>query len=192
MNIGHTNASSLWLCLGFTVTVAVGIPLDAQSQYLINEIRVDEPGDDQNEFIELYGPANTTSPNDLMLVVLGDSGPGGSGVVEALIPVGSAELNSAGFVVFAESSFQGAVSYVERQLNFENLDTLTFFLVLNSTAVVDEDLDTNDDGTLDLQPWDSILDSVSLVAPNSDELPYSGNQVGENVAPGHVSRCFDG
>ena len=81
-------------------------------------------------------------------------------------------------------------------MNFENSDNVTFLLVQGFSGLNGNDLDTNDDGTLDVTPWTAIADSVALIlAPNPPpagvELAYSANTVGPDgtFVPGHAFRC---
>lgn len=60
-------------------TISSGDDEQSYPSVLINEIRVDQPANDNDEYFELYGSSGT-SLNGLAYLVIGD-GPGGSGVV---------------------------------------------------------------------------------------------------------------
>jgi len=88
-------------------------------------------------------------------------------------------------------------------LNFENSDNVTHVLVSGFTGSNGQDLDTNDDGVLDVTPWIAVVDVVGLVEepnpPTNTVYVYGKALGGENVGPemtptgnfvpGHVYRC---
>ncbi|MFM7051113.1 MAG: hypothetical protein ACKOYN_03140 [Planctomycetota bacterium] len=164
---------------------------------IINEIRVDETGTDNNEYFELKGGAGA-SLNDLTYIVLGDgsSGTSPSGFIEVAVPLTGRVIGANGLFVAAETTMTiGVPSYaVANLLNFENTDVVTHLLVRNFTGALNTDLDTNDDGVLDSTPWSEVLDSVAFVNPAAtgvQEKAYSATQVGPDGTffPGHILRC---
>jgi predicted extracellular nuclease len=165
----------------------------------LSEIRIDQPGTDNDEYLELSGEAGT-SLDDLSLLVLGD-GTGGSGVVENVVSLAGQSIGASGFFVVAESTFTlGSADLVleGNGLNFENSDNVTHMLVRGSTATTGQDLDTNDDGSLDVTPWSEVVDRVALILqenpPSTTEFHYGPPTVGPDgsFVPGHVFRCDDG
>lgn len=63
---------------------------------------------------------------------------------------------------------------------FEVNISQTFALVSNFTGFVFEDLDTNDDGILDLAPWDNVVDAIGIRENDgtpADEFAF-GTQLG--------------
>ena len=116
----------------------------------INEIRIDEPSTDNNEYVELVGTANE-SLNNLSYIVIGD-GAGGSGVIESVTSLAGQSIPSDGIFVFSRLSplFEGAVTpdLVDSSLQFENSDNVTHLLVSGFTGAKDDDLDTDDDLSL--------------------------------------------
>jgi hypothetical protein len=71
-------------------------------------------------------------------------------------------------------------------------------LVRNFTGTNGSDLDTNDDGTLDITPWVEVIDSIALiespvVPPIGTEYAYGTNRIGPDgqYVPGHIWRCQD-
>ncbi|MFM1822804.1 MAG: Leukotoxin [Planctomycetota bacterium] len=171
----------------------------ASDTLVINEIRIDQTGTDNDEYFELKGGPGTDL-SDLTYIVIGD-GTGGSGVVEAVVPLTGQVIGGTGYFVVAEPTFTiGIADYTvagTNGLNFENSDNVTHLLVRGFTGANADDLDTNDDGVLDLEPWSEIVDSVALVTPTvppvGGEWTYSANVVGPDGAfvPGHVFRCVD-
>ena len=158
----------------------------------INEIRIDHSGSaDEDEYFEIAG-ADGTSLNGLTYLVIGD-GTGGSGVIEAVVNL-SGSIPTDGFFVVAQSTFTLGTADQTVSLNFENSDNVTHLLVVGFTGADGDDLDTNDDGTLDSTPWSEIVDSVALVETvGSGDQVYSSTQIGPDgsFVPGHVFRCPD-
>lgn len=176
-----------------TIDISVVEPLPDP---VINEIRIDQSGADNDEFFELAG---LERPLDgLYYVVIGD-GTGGSGTVEAVATLAGQTLDASGFWAAAEASFTGDPADIDAtlSLNFENSDNVTHLLVENFTGGVGDDLDTDDDGVLDTEPWDRVVDSIALIESDpavAGEQVYSATQVGPDgtFVPGHVTRCPDG
>lgn len=170
---------------------AVGAP--AATDPAINEIRIDQPGTDVDEYFELAGDPNG-SLDGLTYVVIGD-GTGGSGVIEAVVDLSGQSLDGDGLFVAAESTFNLGSADLTTDLNFENSDNVTHLLVRGFTGADGDDLDTDDDGILDTTPWSAIVDSVALIETvGSGDLVYSSTQVGPDgsFVPGHVFLCADG
>jgi hypothetical protein len=159
----------------------------------IEEIRIDQPGIDDDEYFELRGTPGL-SLDRLAYVVLGD-GPGDCGSVETVIDLSGLRLDGNGYlcVTSPRSSFRGDA---KRVLHFENNDVVTHFLVRDLRAEVGTDLDRDDDGVLDGDGWAETLDSIAFqegVAPDcvANEMGYSESWIppdGHFVA-GHAYRC---
>lgn len=165
----------------------------AQSGVTINEIRIDQPGTDYDEYFELAGPAGA-SLDGLTYLVIGD-GASGSGVIENVTDLTGQTIPSSGFFVVAEGSFTLGAANLTTNLNFENSDNVTHLLVDGFRGANGADLDTNDDGVLDLEPWNSIVDSVALIETvGSGDQVYSANTVGPDgsFVPGHAFLCDAG
>lgn len=182
-------------------TISSGDDEQSYPSVLINEIRVDQPANDNDEYFELYGSSGT-SLNGLAYLVIGD-GPGGSGVIEAVIHLDGKVISGDGFFLVAKNSFtlfsiMPDFIISDGSLNFENEDNVTHLLVGGFTGSNGQDLDSDDDGQLDLSPWAVILDSVSVVKsvtvpPAGTEWAYS-LMVGPDGAtsPSHIYRFPDG
>ncbi|HEX6301506.1 MAG TPA: ExeM/NucH family extracellular endonuclease [Acidimicrobiia bacterium] len=158
----------------------------------INEVRIDQGGADNDEYFELTGDADA-SLEGLTYLVIGD-GEGGSGVIEAVVDLFGQSLDADGFFVAAESTFGLGTADLTTNLNFENSDNVTHLLVEGFTGDNGDDLDTNDDGVLDVTPWSEILDSVALIeTPSSGDQFYGDVTVGPDgsFVPGHVYDCVD-
>ena len=176
-------------------------PLGDAPAASIAEIRLDQPGSDDDEYVEIVAGAGADLTG-VSLIVIGD-GAGGSGVVETVIPFGNVFADGSGLAVAADPTLTLGSPYYDGRFDFENGDNLTFLLVFDYTGEPDIDLDTDDDGTLDVTPWSSLLDSVSVVrtldpATEGGDLYYASTVVGpeENVdgdtfVPAQAWRCSD-
>lgn len=159
----------------------------------ISEIRIDQPGTDNDEFFELAGPAGT-SLDGLTYLVIGD-GAGGSGVIEAAVDLTGNSIPGSGFFVAAEITFSLGTADLITNLNFENSDNVTHLLVMEFNGAIGDDLDIDDDGVLDSTPWTAIIDSVALIETiGSGERVYSPYTVGPDGAfvPGQAYLCPEG
>jgi uncharacterized protein len=159
----------------------------------INEIRIDQPGTDNDEYFELTGTPGA-SLDGLTYLVIGD-GTGGSGVIEAVVDLDGQELDDDGFFVAAESTFTLGTADLTTNLNFENSDNVTHLLVEGFSGANGDDLDTNDDGILDVEPWTAVVDLIALIVeenpPSTTEYHYGPPTVGPDgsFVPGHVYDC---
>jgi hypothetical protein len=178
-------------------TTPVSIATAAGPGVTINEIRIDQPGSDNDEYFELSGPAGE-SLEDYTYLVIGDgTASQGSGVIEAVVGLSGHSIASDGLFLVAETSFTlGTPDLVvgASGLNFENSDNVTHLLVHSFTGSNGQDLDTDNDGALDLTPWTSIAGSVALVVSVTGDQIYSPNPVGPDgsFVPGHVYNCSVG
>jgi hypothetical protein len=187
-----------------------GVPDDCEvippANLFINEIRIDETGADVDEYFELRGDP-FTQLGGLAYVVLGDDVADGagqqdnSGVIEEIIELDSLFLGLDGLFFVAQETYTGPTfdKDLTVELNFENGDNVTHLLVANFTGFLGQDLDTDDDGTLDVVPWTHELDGVALLVddaepPTSTEFWYTA----ETVMPlpgdptiGHAYRCVE-
>ncbi|MEM8676904.1 MAG: endonuclease/exonuclease/phosphatase family protein [Cyanobacteria bacterium P01_G01_bin.67] len=170
-------------------------------EVVINEIRIDQPGSDEGEFFELGGEPGT-SLGELTYVVIGDSDDGGSGVIEAIVELDGQAIQDDSFFAAGEDTnpFIASLDLIGDSgspgglLNFENSDNVTHLLVENFTGADRQDLDLDDDGVLDIEPWDEVIDSVALIESLAEgEEVYSDIQVGPDgsFVPGLVFRDPD-
>lgn len=180
---------------------------------VINEVRIDDPGSDDDEYIELYSATADVSLDLLSIIVIGD-GSTGSGTVEDVYPLDGLSFTGNYFVA-AASTFTLGPPAPDTTLGgsgiFENSDNISILLVSNFSGSQGDDLDTDDDGMIDVTPWGAILDGVALIEePNGDDgsgnaLQPSGTEwdyseqldipgVGPDgpFVPGHVYRAPDG
>ncbi len=148
----------------------------------INEFSASTTGTDV-EYIEIYGAPNTDYSAYTILEIEGDSGTG-VGTVDEVVSLGTTDAD--GFYLASLSA------------NALENGTITLLLVQNFTGAFGGDLDTNDDGTFDVMPWDTIVDSVAVNVGGIGDLTYGVPELGPNYdglssfAPGGASRYPDG
>jgi hypothetical protein len=186
---------------------ALLISASAASGQSINEIRIDEPGTDVDEYFELAG-APGASLTGLSYIVIGDGTTAAlCGVIECVVDLGSLSVNTIpadGLFAAAGCATCNLAGYDVTSVTaivFENSDNMTHMLVRDFTGLIGDDLDTNDDGQLDVTPWSTILDCVALIedaAPGcdvpqtDDETVYCDTRVGPesgSLVPGHIYWC---
>jgi hypothetical protein len=161
----------------------------------INEIRIDQPGSDDDEYFELSGTPGG-SLDGLTYIVIGD-GTGGSGTVEVVVALDGSTIPPPGFFVVAKPTFTLGAADLVTDFFFENSDNLTHVLVKGFSGSLGDDLDTNDDGVLDVTPWTDILDLIAVIEeenpPSGTEFHYGPPTVGPDgvYAPWQVYRCPD-
>jgi len=147
---------------------------------VINEFVADHSGTDTNEFIEVFG-ANSTDYSTMKLIVLeGDAA--NRGVIDNVISVGTTDAAGYWWTGYLNSQIENG--------------TITILLVMNFSGSLNQDLDTNDDGVLDVTPWTRILDDVALRVSGSDKA-YSTTIIVPNfdgtfLTPGGASRIANG
>ena len=166
------------------------------SDIVINEVRIDQPSTDNDEYFELAADPGT-SLDGLTYLVIGD-GSGGSGVIENVTNLTGNTVPTSGYFVVAESTFSLGIADLTTNLNFENSDNVTHLLVRDFGGSNEQDLDTNDDGVLDVTPWAEVVDLIALIVeenpPSSTEYHYGPPSVGPDGAfvPGHAFNCLGG
>jgi len=184
---------------GFAFACSLGLawPAPAAAQVVLNEIRIDQPGADTDEYFELAGAPGTWLTGLTYLVIGDGAGADASGVIEAVVDLSGLALPASGFFLAAEPTFTLGTPDVAANLNFENGDNVTHLVVQGFHGRDGDDLDIDDDGVLDVTPWTSVVDSIALIAeepPVNTEFAYAiGARVGPDGAlvPGHALRCPD-
>ncbi len=174
----------------FLPALLLTAPFAAAQGVSINEIRVDQPSSDNDEYFELAGDPSQ-SLDGMTYLVIGD-GTGGSGVIENVTDLAGQVIGTLGYFVAAESTFTIGVADLTTSLNFENSDNVTHLLVVGFTGANGDDLDTDDDGVLDVTPWTSIEDCIALIEdPTGGEFTYCSDTVGPDGTnmPAHVYDC---
>ncbi|MEY3143608.1 MAG: Leukotoxin [Planctomycetota bacterium] len=167
-----------------------------------SEIRIDQTSFDLDEYVEVVGESGTLL-NGLNLIVIGDGATtAGSGVIEYIYNFQGNRIPDDGLFVAsgANSTLVGAAKDDNLNLvqdNFENSDNMTFMLVWGFTGALNQDLDTDDDGDLDVTPWTTVIDSVAFIEsaaipPVGTEWAYSETRLGPDAAgfvPSQLAYC---
>ncbi len=189
----------------------------AYSKLQLNEIHIDMPGSDIDEYFEITGSPGE-SLDGVWYVVLGDhSGQApnlptkGSGTIEFATSLDGLSIPSSGFFLGTEFGFTLNATPTNQffDLIFENNDSTTHMIVRGYTgprvevqAEQEGDLgvtiDLNNDGVVDVDPlpWTEVIDAVAVTEPNGDEPPYGAAFGGTDVPPngtftaGHVFRSI--
>jgi hypothetical protein len=144
------------------------VPATSLALPIINEFVADHTGVDTNEFVEIFGAPNTNYSTYTIVEIEGDGTSAGL-VDDFILPVGS--TNASGYWV---SPFQNNI--------IEN-DNITLLLVTGWSGAVGNDIDTNDDGTIDATFWTSIVDSVGVL-----DAAVAGQAYGQS----NLNATFDG
>ena len=160
---------------------------------VINEISASTSGTD-TEYVELFAAPNADLSGLTVLVIEGASSLASTGEIDNVITgFGSADANGFALVNLAANTLEN--------------DDQTYFLVEGFTGAQGDDLDTNDDGILDVTPWTTLLDDVSVSDDGASNengnaaINYSSTvldptfddaRVSSNFGPGAVSRILDG
>jgi MYXO-CTERM domain-containing protein len=141
----------------------------AAAQVRINEIFINSPGtDDGFEFFELRGASALSLNGTFLLAIEGDGA--AAGTVDAVIDLTGFSLGSNGLFLQRDSATvlnpAPAAGTTVRVGDFnpdlEN-GSNTYLLVSSFSGALGADLDTNNDGILDVTPWSSVLDGISLI-----------------------------
>jgi len=173
------------------VALALLVPAAAHA-VSINEIRIDNPGADTDEYFELAGMPGMAL-DGYTYIVIGD-GAGGSGVIESVTDLTGQMIQADGLLAVHKAGTTGVCSGydVDLTLSFENSDNVTHMLVAGFTGANGDDLDVDDDGVLDSMPWSYIVDWVSIVeTPTTGDKYYSPRTVGPDgsYVPGQILIC---
>lgn len=150
-------AALVLACAGLATVPAFGLTL--------NEIRTASlSGDADEAFFELAGSPGQ-SLDGLTYVVIGDSAnssTGTGGVIESVTSLAGLTIQSDGYFFGARAGFLLGTPDAELTFTFESNDNVTHLLVQGFTGSFGQDLDADDDGTIDTMPWTGIVDAVSI------------------------------
>jgi len=172
--------------MSITALAAV-VAADDDAELVINEFVFDTPSFDTREYIELFGDEETDYSAYTILAIEGDIGTK-RGVIDAHFQVGMTDENGL---------------WTTPLFLFNTLEngTVTLLLVKDfdfANFEARDDLDTDDDGTLDITPWSAIVDGVAVRDGGGSDKTYASAVVlgvAFDTIPGHVngaSRVPDG
>lgn len=124
---------------------------------VINEFVFNHIGTDTNEYIEIFADPNTDLSSYSIIVIEGDTT--GAGVIDQVFQLGTTDANGLWTTAFLSNTLENG--------------TQTVLLVENFTGSVGADLDTNNDGILDLTPWTAIADGVAVTDNGAGDFTYT-------------------
>ena len=143
----------------------------------INEIRLDQTGNDKDQYIEIAGPANA-SLDGLTYIVIGDEVqtkvPDAQGRVQLAISLNGQNLGPDGLFVIAKTNFSLGAADLTTHFTMKQIGNCTHALVSGFTGYVGQELDFFDDGIIDVTPWTSVVDKVGLRRKSGNVGIYLG------------------
>lgn len=171
-----------------------GTPVDGEAQntrgitntevtpLLINEFVLNHVGTDNYEYIEVLGLPNVDYSSVSLLAIEGDSGES-PGAIDAVFSMGTTDANGYWDTGFLTDALENG--------------TVTLLMVQSFTGAVGNDIDANDDGTIDTPLWTAVLDDVAVNDGGVNDLVYSTTSLtaafdGGASAPGGASRIPNG
>ncbi|MCK6457442.1 MAG: PEP-CTERM sorting domain-containing protein [Phycisphaerae bacterium] len=149
-------------------TLAVLALTTGASAQVINEFVANHVSTDTNEYLEIYGAANTDYSSLRILQLEGDSG-SAQGNIDSVTTPGTTGANGIWVSAFLNNVIENG--------------TITLLLVSGFTGAVGTDTDTNNDGVIDNVVWGSILDSVAVSDGGVGDLTYSSVVLTSSLAP---------
>ena len=133
---------------------------------VINEYRVAQSGAD-DDFVELLTAPGTSFDGKTLLAISGEFAPGS---IDFAISLDGAVADENGFLLIAEDDNPNLDA---GDVGVAGLDFFgspqTFLVVDDFTGAAGDDLDTDEDGVLDVTPWADIVAGLSL--EDGDETP---------------------
>ncbi|HEX2164065.1 MAG TPA: lamin tail domain-containing protein, partial [Thermoanaerobaculia bacterium] len=147
----------------------------------LNEFVANHAATDTDEYVEVFADPLTDYSAYAVLEIEGDGA--GAGVVDGVFAVGATDANGLWVTGFLNNDLENG--------------TLTLLLVEGFTGAPGNDLDANDDGTLDAAPWTRVVDSVAVSDGGAADRAYSPAVLaafydGQPFTPGGASRVPDG
>lgn len=175
------------LAATFTATFAfvVAGPFAAWAQTndpLINEFVANHTGTDTFEYVEVLGGPSVDYSALTVLQIEGDAS--GAGTIDSVLPVGTTDASGYWTTGFLNNEIENG--------------TITLLLVEGFTGSAGDDLDTDNDGVLDVTPWERVVDDVAVFDGGADDRTYASTVLvpgfdGLNsFTPGGASRIPNG
>lgn len=144
------------------------LPAMTQAQ-IISEVMMNPPSSDNGkEFIEIQAGASTSLSGYHLITIDGDGGQAGR--VDQVIDLGSWSTGTNGLLLIRDAATvldpapDAATNVVVNDFSpdLEN-GSNTYLIVSGWSGSGSSDLDTDNDGTLDSQPWTSVLDGIGII-----------------------------
>jgi len=138
---------------------AAGLAGSASAGPIINEYVANHTGSDDMEFVEVFADPGMDLSGLTLLQIEGDSSSSGFGSIDSAITLSTADANGFWTTGFLTNEIENG--------------TQTLLLVDGFTGVKGGDLDTDNDGIIDVAlPWTSILDSIGVNDGGSGDTDY--------------------
>ncbi len=185
----HRSLRQLTVGLTAAATAAVGLSAPAafaaDGAPVINEFSASTAGTDV-EYVELFGPAGADLTGYRVLELEGDfvaATPTARGVVDEIVAFGTADADGRFLASLPANALENG--------------SLSLLLVTGFGGSLGDDLDTNDDGSLDLPAGVAVIDSIAVNDGGAGDTTYGGVTLGVaydglSFAPGGASRIPDG
>ncbi len=166
--------------------------------FQINEIFFNPDGADNGfEFFEVSGDASASMAGLTFLVIEGDGT--GAGVIDQALSLSSLSLGSNGLFLWRDAAtVLTPAPHASTTLNvgdfvpdIEN-GTNTFMIVRDFTGAVTNDLDTNNDGVFDTNPWSAVVDAIGWNDGGAGDQTYGTSLSGLAFTPAALLRLTDG
>ena len=184
------------LALVSQVALAQGQPAIRLNELMVNPLGADIG----QEFIEISGPPGASLAGLSVVVIECDATSTSAtqkGRIDNAIPLGAYTIGDSGLILLRDgpgmidcdpgpavigpwastrvvvlSSSATVSGFGNGPLGLENSSS-TVLLVSGFTGTPGQDLDANNDGTLDVQPWSAVLDAIGLISSSSGPLAQS-------------------
>lgn len=183
----------------FALAAFFGMAAFSSAALRISEVYINPPGGSDpgqgREFIEIFNDGTSSvSLTGKKLVILENEG-ANKGTVDAIIDLSTSgsgttlaagrkllirDMDALGDVALFDPDYQtGANAPMEifLDMDLEN-EGGNFFIADSVTTTVGTNLDTNDNGVLDSQPWGTVYDWVTIHEGYGDSVSYSPNGAG--------------
>ena len=176
--VAVTVAAASLLAVGMSAAPASAA---APGDPVINEFSASTAGDDV-EYVELLAQPGADLSGYRVLEIEGDAG-SPFGLVDEVISFGAPDADGRSLASLAVNALENG--------------TMSLLLVRGFTGVLGNDLDTNNDGVLDLPAGVTLVDAISVNDGGLGDLAYGGVTLGVaydglSFAPGGASRIPDG
>ncbi len=154
----------------------------ASADIRINEYLFDAPGTDQGqEFFEIRSSNPSAPLGGLWLLAIEGDG-AAAGTVDQAFDMSAFSTGANGLFLWRDAATvltpapeaATVVNVADFNPDVEN-GTNSYVLVSAFSGLVGQDLDTNNDGVLDLLPWGSVLDAVAVTDLGAGDWMYAGS-----------------
>lgn len=171
---------------------AIGFIQSVQGAITLNEIFINPPGTDNGqEFIEIRSTTGgVESMSGLSLIIL--EGDGASpGLVDVVLNLSAFSTGTNGLFLWRDAASTinptaeagTVINVADFAPDLEN-GSFTFLIVSGFTGTVTQDLDTNNDGIVDVTPWTSVIDAVGFIENDgAANVAYAASLGFTNLGP---------